>query len=108
MKNIPQDEFEKMLIALTIAADADDPHIQEGRRIGQEWSPSTVEVKLRYVADVKKMEEWLCGKALRRPVRVTKVPHKVGHELYWKDILAEVYDLGEYRRPPVKYQLKEN
>jgi hypothetical protein len=107
MKNIPQKEFEAMLVALVGAANAGDPNIEEGHRIGQEWSPSSVEVKLRYVADIKKLEEWQHQKTFARRVMVTKVPCKIGHDLYWKDILAQVYDMGEYRRPPVKYELKK-
>jgi hypothetical protein len=105
MKNIPQEEFEKLCLAVSAAANAADPNVEEGRRIGQEWGPSSVEVKLHYVADIKKFEKWLRQKTFTRTIVVTKVPHKIGHWLCWKGYLAEVYDMADYRRPPTKYQL---
>ena len=107
MRNISPEEFEKLLAAIVLAANAVDPNIEEGLRIGQDWSPSAVEVKLRYAADVAKLTDWLRTNSFKRKVIVVKVPCKIGHELYWKDILAQVLDNGEYRNPPDKYTLKK-
>ena len=107
MRNIPQDEFEKMCLALSGVANAPDPHVEDGKKVGQTWSPSSVEVMLRYAADIKKLEEWLRQRAFVREITVVKVPCKIGRELWWKDVLAEVYDMGAYSQPPVKYSLKK-